>query len=717
MQKMKVTRYGYFGDVGNEVDLEDILKAIKNGQFKEEIEHLRSIKDKEEYGELKKQLPHFTPSGTFDGRRKENSLSSYNSVIILDIDKLEGDELFVRDRAGMMENTYAAFLSPGGQGVKILVKVDTDSESHRYAFDQVASLYEEALGIEVDQSGKDISRACFVSYDPKLYINENALEFQVSISEPPVFMDNSLSAEMDDFRYIVDFTDKIITYVAGDRNNYIYQLANNFNRAGKSKHDAESFIRSNYPQLDREIRPTISSAYKNTDEHGKFSTSYMQTASSASLAPTARKRDVNTPTIPDEIRKNLPDLLQKGVAAFVLDREKDIFLTSAFTVLSGCFSKINGIYDGRDVFANLNCFIIAGPGNGKSASINSRDLAAEIHSEITAKFELNKSLHDDTNQVKHQRSLFVAADSSAAAVKRNLNLNSGRGIICETEADTLGATLGQEWGEYSDIIRKAFHHEPISYSRMGEKGDINIEEIDLPRISMCLTGTPNQASGLIKSTEDGLFSRILFYTFRNEEAPFFKNVFRKEGVVSYTAYFKKLATVVYNNYKRFESMEQITFSLSEMQGETFVRHFDKMVKRICNSFGNETDLRSVVNRLGLITFRIAMVLTIIRNFDNDDLSDTLKCCDKDFNSSIQLSSIYLEHSLAVFRSLPKATETNSRALLLYEFLPKKFQAKEAEVIGAIILDYGKRSISNYLKELKQKELLKQPKKNGIYIKC
>ena len=77
-----------------------------------------------------------------------------------------------------------------------------------------------------------------------------------------------------------------------------------------------------------------------------------------------------------------------------------------------------------------------------------------------------------------------------------------QGIFCETEADTMGNVLKQDWGSYSDLLRKAFHHEPVSYSRKTNKEWI---ELKMPRLSVALAGTPGQVEGLIKSAEDVLF--------------------------------------------------------------------------------------------------------------------------------------------------------------------------------------------------------------------
>jgi hypothetical protein len=88
-----------------------------------------------------------------------------------------------------------------------------------------------------------------------------------------------------------------------------------------------------------------------------------------------------------------------------------------------------------------------------------------------------------------------------------LNDNKGIGLIFETEGDTLAQTFRSEHGNYSDGFRKAFHHEIISYNH---RKDREYVELETPRLSALLSGTPKQVSTLIPNAENGLFSRFIF---------------------------------------------------------------------------------------------------------------------------------------------------------------------------------------------------------------
>src|SRR5690606_22303459 len=59
------------------------------------------------------------------------------------------------------------------------VKVNSKKEHHKEAYNQVVAYYERALNIDIDTSGSDICRLCFVSYDEDCFIKNDADTFEV----------------------------------------------------------------------------------------------------------------------------------------------------------------------------------------------------------------------------------------------------------------------------------------------------------------------------------------------------------------------------------------------------------------------------------------------------------------------------------------------------------------------------------------------------------
>ena len=152
-----------------------IIEEIIEGKYKTEVEQVRAAVqagNKDEADKLKKQLLAFTPSATFRGGRKMEYFVSYSQFIILDIDKLTPEQLqSTFDKAILLPYTFGCFRSPSGNGIKILVQVNTGLQEHKQAYQQVADYYQQQIGLPIDPSGKDVMRLCFVSYDPVAYKN------------------------------------------------------------------------------------------------------------------------------------------------------------------------------------------------------------------------------------------------------------------------------------------------------------------------------------------------------------------------------------------------------------------------------------------------------------------------------------------------------------------------------------------------------------------
>ena len=181
---MNVSIFKNFNKVIDQQHISAILEQIKTGKYHINIESLRELLKSgkiEAYNEQKKSLLAFTPSASFEGGRKMEFLKEYSGLIILDIDKLPSDQLLsIKQIATNVAFTYSVFTSPSGNGLKIIVRINSSLQNHKLIFNQVKLYYESALNVLIDPSGKDITRLCFFSYDPDLYFNPNAEIFQTT---------------------------------------------------------------------------------------------------------------------------------------------------------------------------------------------------------------------------------------------------------------------------------------------------------------------------------------------------------------------------------------------------------------------------------------------------------------------------------------------------------------------------------------------------------
>lgn len=112
-----------------------------------------------------------TFSGVFT-TRNDKALVKHSGLLCIDFDHLKSVEtLFNRFLEDDYFDTQLLFRSPSGDGLKWIISIDTKQATHGNYFAAVASYILQTYCVEVDKSGRDISRACFLSYDPQAYIN------------------------------------------------------------------------------------------------------------------------------------------------------------------------------------------------------------------------------------------------------------------------------------------------------------------------------------------------------------------------------------------------------------------------------------------------------------------------------------------------------------------------------------------------------------------
>lgn len=250
-----------------------------------------------------------------------------------------------------------------------------------------------------------------------------------------------------------------------------------------------------------------------------------------------------------------------------------------------------------------------------------------------------------------------------------LKENNEKGLILETEGDTLAQTFKSEHGNYSDGFRKTFHHETISYNRRKDKEFI---ELVSPQLSALLSGTPKQVSSLIPNAENGLFSRFMFY-FMNLR-PIWKDVFAGDDEQplehKFDVYGKEFLDI--NLFLRQQPV-RFRFAFSSSQQKAFNAYFEQTQLQYLELCGD--DYVGSIRRLGLIAFRLAMIMTALRIIDTGEVSSVLVCNESDFNTVMEIVKVLVLHAAYIFEQLPKDTATpqalNHKRQLL-DALPTEF---------------------------------------------
>jgi len=412
---------------------------------------------------------------------------------------------------------------------------------------------------------------------------------------------------------------------------------------------------------------------------------------------------MDNPILPAELYDNLPSLLQEVTENFE-GRQKDLVFLSTLGVLSNCLPNVNGFYDGNKIYSHLFLLIVAPPASGKGAMLYARELIQDIHEEVL--IESRKIREECIKNKKKKREKdfcncpsleikIVPANSSTVEMYGYLGVSKHGILMIESEMDTVSKMMKDNWSDYSNLLRMVFHNEPVSISR---KTDGVCLEIENPKMALVLSGTLNQVTPFLLSKENGLFSRFLIYTY--DEIMPFKDVFAAKAN-NYRSGFTNNADKIFNLYHQLEG-KNIQFQLSERQQKIFLEECSHIQDVIINT---KLDLNflSSLRRHGLILFKIAMILSVIRAYEKWDLKDKIICDDIDFDTALNLVKIALKHAIVVGSKIADGYLTEEDENILFS-LQTYFTRSQALGV-AIQLNIPERTLDDKLKQWRKKKAI------------
>lgn len=417
------------------------------------------------------------------------------------------------------------------------------------------------------------------------------------------------------------------------------------------------------------------------------------------------------PTFSRELRGKLPEMVEAIARNGNSEQDADVLILGTIVTLSSCLPHVYGIYGDRPVFPNLFLFVTAPASAGKGRLTLCRRLVQPIQDQFRNLFNQDLEKYRKERAAYEQRRkkdptvkaprepvrkmLIIPANSSATMIYQILAENGGQGLMFETEGDTLANIFASDYGNYSDGFRKAFHHEPISYMR---RKDHEYVELMQPKLSTVLSGTPRQIAALIPDAENGLFSRFLFYYVDFQLT--WLNVFSGQGD-ALDETFDAISHQVLALYQRLLQSPDIRFSFTSAQKRVFNTFFSRAQRQYWKRLGDS--IIASVRRMGLITFRFAMVLSILRLAGKNELPELVYCSDEDFTSSMTIARVALSHTVRVYRELSSnelahpAAEGAGRKQELLRLLPDEFDTAMAQEF-AQRLSIPRRSAERYLAE-------------------
>ena len=252
-----------------------VFDSIKNGDFKNTVAKIRIETDKEKRNELKSKLYYVTFCGTFSTRGNDN-LKKHSGLACLDFDDVQ-DLALLTEKVNNDNYTFASFVSPSGNGLKVLVKIPFVDNNNDYQdfYIQLQKHYN-SYGI-TDDATKAIANACYLSFDEKLFLNTNSLLFSDKYNRPQLKKIDIVNIPLTDKNAVADKLEKwfVKRWSSTNRNTNLHAYARQMNAFGVDKTICEQYL-LRYEMngfRSKEIMQLINSAYKYTNE---FHTSFFE---------------------------------------------------------------------------------------------------------------------------------------------------------------------------------------------------------------------------------------------------------------------------------------------------------------------------------------------------------------------------------------------------------------------------------------------------------
>lgn len=458
------------------------------------------------------------------------------------------------------------------------------------------------------------------------------------------------------------------------------------------------------------------------------------------------------PTFPEA---DWPKILLLIMSYATSPTQRDVMLIGALTAIGASMERyVRCPYAGKLQSPCLQSFIVAPSASGKGILSLIRLLVEPIHDEIRQQvatevkaYKKEKAAYDvmgkerskvEAPQMPKNRMFLISGNNTGTGILQNIMDANGTGLICETEADTISAAIGSEYGHWSDTLRKAFDHDRLSYNR---RTDQEYREVKKSYLSVLLSGTPAQVKPLIPSTENGLFSRQLFYYMHGIWA--WINQF-ESGEADLEAIFTDIGLEWKKQLDLMKTHGVHTLRLTNEQKQEFNALFSDLFFR--SGLANDNEMSSSIARLAVNTCRIMAEVAMIRalecdqpyQFKNSSIhlltpdkeiaTDNIKdgiitrwdvtITAEDFKAVLELVTPLYRHATHILSFLP-STEVKHRANAdrdaLFEAMGNQFTRAQLSE-QATIMKIKPNTAFGWLNRLIKKGLFTNADDKGIYTR-
>ena len=650
--------------------IQQVFSWIISEKIKPLTYRIRNEQDKTKRNELKRRLPYVTFAGTFT-RRSDQAIIERSGLICIDIDHLK-NVTEVKEKILSFFKPTLLFVSPSGDGLKVIYSVNTFEGSHLQYFQALQSFFSTEIKEEIDQSGKDVARACFICHDLDAYIAEEPSILDKSFIDTfhfhnLIMEDNRIGNLQPEeiYRRAKVWTDKTEIFINGNRNHYVTKLAGACHRFGLNEYQTLEFCKE-YQQNDfpvNEIQATIKSLFANSAFSGTAKFDSIQGIQTKTH--TIRSRDEQlVPPFPID---GMPDLISNLVEEChsIYGTPVD-FWAAAFMAATAVSMGNSFLLKGKYTNSPALWFALVAPtGSGKSEPLDFAMKPLEnLDKESYKAFKIEQAKYQNFITTQRTAALkrkngrpeplaiepekmqeapecmqYIYKTTTPEAIVKYHNINK-RGIaICKDEL------MG--WINDFDKYHKGGEVENWLSIFMGTSTVVNLKSqdplrIDRPCITIIGGMQPFTLSEFAKGgrDENGLMQRFAYTWPDIDEVPLYSTkVLNETYFDQYASYIMNLLSIKTSN----------DIKLSNGAERLYAEYFNKITGLINGESEKMMFLRGVYAKLKIIVLRLALIVYGMK----------LVCCNEKTNVidletmeySIRLAEYFRATGKKVYRHL------------------------------------------------------------------
>ena len=193
-------------EVINRMELKEVVRMMAEGDVLEEVSHIRQYYHlmnarRQEDGQMETnfmdgiELPRICFSAEYEHRGQERRMLNYTGLVVVEVNNLASydEAIALRESAKRMPQTLLCFLGGSGRSVKIVCRgeiyptqpLPTKEEEieafHMSLYQMAHKAYSGQLGVSIETLRPRLDRTVYLSADPDLGWNEQALPFYINM--------------------------------------------------------------------------------------------------------------------------------------------------------------------------------------------------------------------------------------------------------------------------------------------------------------------------------------------------------------------------------------------------------------------------------------------------------------------------------------------------------------------------------------------------------